>query len=560
MNVIVQNQYKAVLLSSLQKVFQDTQPQYQPECLIFTALKEELFSFQMAYTSKQEIIEYATVNVISPIEKYIWVREVIEIPSAYPCHSVTDDNYLRTKPGLYPDLLRDLKNNMVQVLPNRWKSLWIDVQTSQDIPAGKHPITIQMFSQEGELMISQHTEITIFDVILPKQQLIHTQWFHGDCLADYYQVPVFSERHWEIMQNFIQTAANHGINMILTPQFTPPLDTAQGGERTTIQLIDVIKEGKQYFFGFDKLQRWIKMCLDVGIEYFEFSHLFTQWGVTSAPKVMATVDGVYQKLFGWDTPAVGGAYTEFLKIYLPQLTQKLKEWGVEKRCWFHISDEPSLQHLENYQAAKASVAEELEGFTLIDALSNYEFYKTGAVQIPVCANNHIEPFLKHHVKRLWSYYCTAQKIDVSNRFFSMPSARNRIYGIQVYKYDIEGILHWGYNFYNSQHSIDTINPYQVSDALNAFPSGDPFIVYPKADGTAEESIRLMVQTHMIADIRAMKLLEQLTSKEFVMSFVEGDLASPITFSSYPKSDFYFVALRNRINREIAKCMNKQLGK
>ncbi|WP_334308473.1 glycoside hydrolase domain-containing protein [Lacrimispora sp.] len=35
----------------------------------------------------------------------------------------------------------------------------------------------------------------------------------------------------------------------------------------------------------------------------------------------------------------------------------------------------------------------------------------------------------------------------------MPSARYRIHGLQVYKYGIEGILHWGFNLYHSTFSL-----------------------------------------------------------------------------------------------------------
>ena len=42
--------------------------------------------------------------------------------------------------------------------------------------------------------------------------------------------------------------------MLLTPVFTPPLDTAVGGERRTVQLVDVKAEGNQYTFGFANLK------------------------------------------------------------------------------------------------------------------------------------------------------------------------------------------------------------------------------------------------------------------------------------------------------------------
>ena len=49
--------------------------------------------------------------------------------------------------------------------------------------------------------------------------------------------------------------------MILTPIFTPPLDTAVGGERRTVQLVGITKTGSEYSFDFTLLERWINLCI-----------------------------------------------------------------------------------------------------------------------------------------------------------------------------------------------------------------------------------------------------------------------------------------------------------
>jgi hypothetical protein len=61
----------------------------------------------------------------------------------------------------------------------------------------------------------------------------------------------------------------------------------------------------------------------------------------------------------------------------------------------------------------------------------------------------------------------------------------------------------------------------------------------------------MVLSEALDDLRAFRLLESLSSKEFVMELIEGDLAEPITFKKYPMSDMYLTSLRNRVNMEIA---------
>lgn len=235
----------------------------------------------------------------------------------------------------------------------------------------------------------------------------------------------------------------------------------------------------------------------------------------------------------------------------------MRAWGIDGVTYFHISDEPREEHLESYRAAKESLGNLLDGFKTFDALSSYEFYKHGLVEKPIPGNNEIEEFLEHGLTDMWTYYCTGQFYEVSNRFMSMPSARNRIYGVQLYKYDIIGILHWGYNFYNSQFSIEHINPYEVTDAMCAFPSGDAFLVYPGADGYPEESLRMMVHYEALTDLRALKFLESLTCKEHVMELIEGELCEPLTFRRYPKSDMYLLNLRNRVNQEIKMLLEEK---
>jgi hypothetical protein len=147
------------------------------------------------------------------------------------------------------------------------------------------------------------------------------------------------------------------------------------------------------------------MCDRVGIEFFEISHLFTQWGAGHAPKVMATVDGEYKRIFGWDTDATGEDYPPFLRAMLTAFLAHMKARGDDQRCLFHISDEPNLAQLEQYKKSKATVADLLEGYTIMDALSEYEFYCEGVVTTPIPSNNSIEPFIAGGVPKLWTYYC-----------------------------------------------------------------------------------------------------------------------------------------------------------
>ena len=540
------------VLSSLEKVF----PKQEPNTVMLgnSFFKNENHSFQVAYSlqSSLDILEEFSFQVEgAPNGVEVKIYDVKLMPSEYASHPKTDDNYLTTDPGLFPDLLEEKNDNIIKVHPSYWKSLWVELIASPQTKGGKYSISIK-FYKEGKEINSVVYDFVLIDANLPEQELYCTQWFHSDCLCNYYNVDVFSDEYWQLVENYLKTSVEHGMNMVLTPVLTPPLDTEIGGERLTVQLIKIMYDDNKYSFNFDNFKKWVMIAKKAGIKYFEISHLFSQWGAAYAPKVIVHTEGVAKHMFGWHTAALSEEYTTFLKEFLSNLVKEIKSLGIEKQCFFHISDEPSLEALDSYKKAKDLIKPYILDFPLIDALSDFDFYKHGAVECPIPANNHIEPFLEAKVDPLWVYYCTAQYIDVSNRFFSMPSARNRIIGYQMFKFDICGFLHWGYNFWNTMHSKKAIDPYKVTDAGCAFPSGDSFLVYPGQDYQAAASIRLKVFSEALYDLRAMKMLEKLSSKDEVLKIIDSQ--NNMTFSKYPHGSEYILETREIINQKIMQLL------
>lgn len=543
------------VLSALAKVFMDEEPMEYPEEPMLSGFQNETLSFQIAYKAREktdDVRTFFTLRVHSPIETWLRVRRVMHVPVGFATFPDADANYLRRTPGLYPDLLVDADTTRLRLYMDQWQSIWFDVVPSPLLPPGTHAVSIELINEKGTVIGEAATQVEILSGELPRQTLRNARWLHCDCLSQYYQEPVWTERYWEIVESFIAHAVARGINMILTPIHTPPLDTRVGAERLTTQLVDVTVTGGGYRFGFDKLRRWVALCLRCGVEHFEMAHLFTQWGAKYTPKIVATVEGEERRIFGWDVPAQSDAYKAFLAAYLPALTAELKALGIAEQTYFHISDEPEEAHLADYLAAKAIVMPYLDGFTVIDALSSLAFYQKGVVEKPIVASDHIQPFLDAKVKDLWAYYCIMQYKDVSNVFLAMPSARNRVFGLQLYKYGIEGILQWAYNFYNSQYSDYPVDPFATTDADGFSPAGDAFQVYPGGDGWPLDSMRIMVTQQALQDLRALQWLEALTDKAYVLSLIEEGLQRPITFAVYPKSDGYLLWLREKVNREICK--------
>ncbi|WP_248924041.1 DUF4091 domain-containing protein [Paenibacillus hamazuiensis] len=544
----VKQQFETRCISSLAKVFADEELRERPFRKA-SALANETYSFQVAYRSSR-LLKSLTVEVESPLKRYITFRRVGLVPVELPIYGDHDENVLRSTPGLYPDPLYPIgPGQPAAALPYQWRSIWITVRLDGMAEPSVYPIRCTFSSDEGR--IGEETfELTVLPAQLPRQRLIHTEWFHADCLSTCYREDAFSERHWELIENYVECCVRHGMNMILTPLFTLPLDTEVGGERPTLQLVDVEKSGQTYRFGFDKLQRWVELCDGCGIRYFEFSHLFTQWGAKHAPKIVALENGEPKRIFGWETDATGEEYAGFLAQFLPELVQFIKRHGLAGRSYFHVSDEPHKEHLAWYESASSLMDRHVGDFPIIDALSDFDYYERGLVRKPVAPTDRIGVFLENEVPELWAYYCCSQYKRVANRFICFPSARNRILGVQLYKHNIAGFLHWGFNFWFTQYSKYAVNPFQNTDSGFAFPAGDGFLVYPGADGKPIESLRLEVLYDALQDLRALELLESRIGRAATVELLEEGLERPITFTDYPADAEWLLDCRERINQAI----------
>ena len=550
---------KTKLISSLTKVYTDTDIDTLRSYNRISALKGERISFQLVtqYVKESGDGKFTERKLYTPritgaLADYVTLREVKNVGVEMPTlPDLADEDYERLTPGLYPDLLCPLGHggrvNARVLFPS---SVWIEIDIPSDLRiSGESDITVELIGEGGSTEGKESISVEIIDAVLPEQTLIYTQWFHSDCLASYYDVDVWSEKHWKIVENFARVAARNGINMLLTPVFTPPLDTKIGGERPTTQLVGVTIEGGKYSFDFTLLERWVDMCDRVGIKYFEISHLFTQWGAKHAPKIMATVDGEYKRIFGWDTDAQADGYVSFLREFLTEFIAYMKKRGDDSRCFFHISDEPVKEQIESYCKAKSSVSDLLDGYVTMDALSDYRFYEQGIVTTPISNVNSIAGFIGKDIQSLWAYYCCGECARVSNRFIAMPSSRNRSIGMQMYKHGIVGFLQWGFNFYYKQQSEDLIEPYTDITGGSWVPAGDSASVYPGHGGVALESLRLSVFHDALQDMRAMQLCESLYSKKEVVAEIERMFGKELTFYTCIGADT-MLAIRERINEMI----------
>ena len=514
-----------------------------------TVLRGERFTYQISMRSDAPVI--GNIKIESPLLDHIKIYKVEQsVMDAPVIDRIQEIGYITTEPGLMPDLLLPLDNNGYLTLNMAGKTVWIEVNIPNDFPAGEYTIKFSYETFDFNNPDAPHAIIaakTMTIEVLPlakkEQSLIYTRWFYADCIADYHNVPIWSDAHFDLVEAYIREAVDVGINMILVPIHTPPLDTAIGTTRPCVQLVDIKNDADIYSFSFEKLERFVEICKRAGVKYYEMAHMFSQWGAKCAANIMVEENGVKNYKFGWHVASTAPEYIEFLKQYISALSAKLEQLGIAENTYYHISDEPTIDKIDAYRTAVETIRPLIGNAHTFDALSSREFYEEGLVECPVTAVAHMNEFLALNVPNQWVYYCCEPQQIYTNSLIAMPSCRTRILGVLIYKYDIKGFLHWGFNFYNSVVSYYKVNPYVTTSCDGRLPSGDPFIVYPAKCG-AYPSIRGKVTYEAIGDMDLCRTLEEYIGRDDVVKMIDSIAGMDVKFDTYPLDNDFLPKLRN----------------
>ena len=535
-------------VSSLVKVFAREDLTAIDEETKGSCLLNERYDFQVCVRGSENL-EGLSLEIAGVNGTYT-VYSVREIKAGFESFSGGDEYMLHSEDKMYPELLEEFEEGSAFSLEEGKTSVfWVSLSALEQ---GVSKIKVSVL-KGNERLCSCEYQLNVIGLELPEMEGPITTWMHYDCIAHKCGYKPFTPEYYEVFGEYLKAFVDGGMNMLLIPTFTPALDTGVGAERMTAQLVKVFLTNGEYSFDFSNLAYFLDFVTEKGVKYYEFAHLFTQWGAEFCPKIYVTVDGEEKKLFGWHVSSESEEYKAFLSAYLPALCDFLKARGIADKSFIHLSDEPHQDHLERYKRLYDFVKSLIGDIKTLDALSEYSFYQKGAVDLPVVLTSMARPFVDNNVTHLAYYCCGPWNYSASNRFFAMPAERTRVIGTQMYQNDAIGFLHWGYNFYNTQYSVREVDPYVETDAGGKFPSGDSYIVYPTKTGV-KKSIRYFLLAAGFSDYRALKLLESYIGKEKTQALLRK--FGVYGYHAYPHSPYLFKMMREVVNRSLERFAKK----
>ena len=502
----------------------------------------ERFNFQVAL--RADAAANVTVALEGPSGWALRVRRVGFVP--VPHHNTPvlqdplDNDGIGHIPGFVPDPLFDADSMLLPQFETN--AFWLTVVPGKKTSAGRYElvVTVGAADNEGKALCRPkklRLAVKVHDIKLePRTDFDVTHWFYNDCLMTRYGAKGFDEKMWSILPAYFRDIAEHGQNVVYVPLFTPPLD----GDKRPSQLLRVRRIGRaRYAFDWTDVSRYIRLAKKCGIEKFEWCHLFSQWGCRSAIRVYEGQGDDEKPLWPADTPATSLEYRAFLVQLLPQLGKFVKAEHIEKRSFFHISDEPhGDEHKANYLAARRMLRELAPWMHFIDACSQVTFGTDHVIDTPVPSISTALDFHKAGVES-WCYYCCGPRGEFLNHLMDTPLAKIAMHGFLFYRWPFKGFLHWGFNYWNVSQTRTPIDPFSVSDGTKwpGWAYGDTFLVYPGPDGPID-SVRWEVFSEAMQDYRLLQTLD-VDRNDKLLAEIES-------FSSFPKDAAWRIAARAKL--------------
>lgn len=544
---IQQNEVKFWLETSLKRVFPNS-PEGSAVPLHLLAARNERISFQACVRN----LKTASILVCASVDAGDWKTQIRRVGYVPMPHLNTDCPMDETDgvghiPGMAPDPL--FPEDSAHIGPEENGTFWINVTVPKDAKPGPRTIKVSL-TVENEFRFPgwQNPKPFTVDmevrvdarplVIKPRKGFPVTQWINIESIWDYYKIEPFGERFWELADAYIADLIDHGVDVVYSPIFNNRHEIMPHPG----QLLRVRKTAPDaYEFDFSDVRRWIRIALKHGASYLEWSHLFTPAPTSGRhpQRIYERWDKTGDMLWPPETLSASDTYRKFLEQFLPKFRDVLEEEKVLNRSFFHCADEPDgPEQVADYRKARALLKEIAPWMKVLDAMSDTLFAKEGLCDMPIpsIATAHIfdEAKCPH-----WVYFCCGPRGEWLQRLLDTPLPKIRMAGWLFHKLDAKGFLHWGHNYWYKFCTGDIADPFQDT-AVGAWPGlpyGDPFVVYPGANGPID-SIRWEVFSESLQDYALLHSAGIKPDDEL--------LASLKSYAVFPKSEDWLSNARKAV--------------
>ncbi|KDR95825.1 protein of unknown function [Peptoclostridium litorale DSM 5388] len=520
-------------------------------------LKGEKFAFQM-------MLGFDTDCTVS-IGKHPYIgwqglngRARVEVTSDYGADIsaffigyVKDDCGSLTADPILPDPCQDFEAGVPRMV-------WIEGMVPHDFSGDKLQIGIKVYCQSGyedeSLEIDNDIEVSVADIRLQPLQnsSFHLDlWQHPSNWARLYNAPLWSETHWDIIENNLKELSSIGekVVTVIASDYPWAGQTCYKFPKNASNLFEYNMVGvKRSIDGriecdFSVVDRYIGLCAKCGIDSeINIFGLMGNWDAFSfGNPVPEYNDPIRVSVYD----EAKGSFSFIRNIdELSQYIRLLFEYFIQRGLWdktFVMSDEPNNSDIFSKGVEFLNSCSGRKKVLLKSALHDEKFLQESLSHIDSVSFNAeltIKSFdklqdVKHNIngkggKLTWFVCCFP---DRPNNFIGSPLVENMLMGWLTYYFEMDGFLRWDYAIWPS----DPWN--EPSYKFPRWRAGDMFFVYPGKDKKPVRSIRWENLKFGIQDFELFKEAEK-------HGVSKDEIHSILSFALGKKSDMRIETLEN----------------
>ena len=370
----------------------------------------------------------------------------------------------------------------LKVEANTAQPIWLDIQVPEEAKAGTYKGTLKILSNspltgdnkkspfKGDLEgLSLPIVLQVADRVLPEP----SQWsFHLDlwqnpyAVARYFDVPLWSQQHFDKMRPTMELLAAAGQKVITCSVINKPWNgqTLDPFESMIAKMKQLDGTWKYDYTVFDK---WVEFMMSCGITEQIDCYTLVPWHYRFDYYDCATNNVRYL-----DCKPGEQKYHDFIVPFLKDLSRHLREKGWFSRTYIAMDERPKDQ----MEAAWRTIQEADPEFK-IEGAANYSVDSEDADRVDDISvgfqYNLVkgEALARRATKGQKITFYTCCNPERPNTFTFSPPAESAYLGLHAMACGYDGYLRWAYNSWN-------LEPCQDTRFGKAWASGDCFLVYP----------------------------------------------------------------------------------
>ena len=367
------------------------------------------------------------------------------------------------------------------------RPVWLDVRIPQDAVPGDYR-GVLIIDCDGK-KFSLPFSVTVSKRVLPppSQWAFHLDlWQNPYAVARYYDVPLWSREHFDLMRPVMRQYAEAGGKVITCSIIQHPWNGQTEDPFESMIAKAKTIDGK-WFYDYTIFDRWVEFMLDCGVTQQIDCYTLVPWHYRFDYYDQATNSVKYV-----DCKPGEKAYEDFIMPFLRDFAAHLKKKGWFARTCIAMDERPMDQMQATYDIVKRADPD----YRIAGAFNYFPEFTANVHDASVYYSFDLldESILASRRQKgdpVTFYTCCGPAYP--NTFTFSPPAESAYMGWHAAAAGYDGYLRWAWNSWVK-------NPCQDS-RFRTWPSGDCFFVYP-----GESSIRLERLVQGIQDYEKVRIL------------------------------------------------------